>query len=268
MNSSDQGGARRQAGDEVSVSSAFDLALLLIAPLGVVILAQAIGLLLDETIRRGRWLRLPFNIAQYALALGASRAIMIACGFSEPQMSSHPKPGFLLAFAAAGLAFFVVNNGLTGVAVALKLHAPVGQQLLDDVRFEAVVALPMIGLAPAVLVVVLWTPWALVLVMAPLLAVHRSGLIAVRREHEALHDALTGLPNRTLLNSTLDRRLAASDSIPVALLLMDLDHFKEINDTLGTSSVTNCSGRSPSGSARRSEIRVWWPVSAVTSSPS
>lgn len=223
----------RQAGDEISVSSAFDLALLLIAPLGIVILAQAIGLLLDESLRRGRWLRLPFNIAQYALALGASRAIMVACGFRAPQLSVHPRPGFLLAFAAAGLAFFVVNNGLTGVAVALKLHAPIGQQLLDDVRFEAVVALPMIGLAPAVLVVALWTPWALILVMAPLLAVHRSGLIAVRREHEALHDSLTGLPNRALLNSTLERRLAASESVPVALLLMDLDHFKEINDTLG-----------------------------------
>ena len=223
----------RQAGDEVSVSSAFDLALLLIAPLGIVILAQAIGLLLDESLRRGRWLRLPFNIAQYALALGASRAVMIACGFSAPQMAVHPRGEFLVAFAGAGLAFFVVNNGLTGVAVALKLHAPVAQQLLDDVRWDAVVALPMIGLAPAVLVVVLWTPWALILVMAPLLAVHRSGLIAVRREHEALHDSLTGLPNRALLNSTLERRLAASESVPVALLLMDLDHFKEINDTLG-----------------------------------
>jgi diguanylate cyclase (GGDEF)-like protein len=51
------------------------------------------------------------------------------------------------------------------------------------------------------------------------------------REHEALHDSLTGLPNRTLLGRSLDTALDAGG--PVGVLLMDLDGFKEINDTLG-----------------------------------
>ena len=53
--------------------------------------------------------------------------------------------------------------------------------------------------------------------------------------YQALHDPLTGLPNRTLLADRLDRALTASRrrGRSVGLLLMDLDRFKEINDTLG-----------------------------------
>ena len=57
---------------------------------------------------------------------------------------------------------------------------------------------------------------------------------AARREHEALHDPLTGLPNRALFQERAERALAeATDADPVALVLVDLDRFKHVNDTLG-----------------------------------
>ena len=53
--------------------------------------------------------------------------------------------------------------------------------------------------------------------------------------HQALHDTLTGLPNRTLFYDRLDQavRAARRTHTPIAVLLLDVDHFKEVNDTHG-----------------------------------
>jgi diguanylate cyclase (GGDEF)-like protein/PAS domain S-box-containing protein len=55
-------------------------------------------------------------------------------------------------------------------------------------------------------------------------------------EFRATHDPLTALPNRAALDACLERSLAtASESAPLALLMLDLSRFKEVNDTLGHS---------------------------------
>jgi diguanylate cyclase (GGDEF)-like protein len=66
-------------------------------------------------------------------------------------------------------------------------------------------------------------------------AIYASVARSAQREHQAHHDELTGLPNRTMLLRQ------AADALPEAartggragFLLLDLDRFKEVNDTLG-----------------------------------
>jgi diguanylate cyclase (GGDEF)-like protein len=88
------------------------------------------------------------------------------------------------------------------------------------------------------------------IVVEPLLAAVIVGLLVAfwqgerrpkpdREEAEflALHDALTGLPNRTLFDDRLDHALAqaARDGEGVAVMVIDVDRFKQINDTHGHS---------------------------------
>ena len=56
-----------------------------------------------------------------------------------------------------------------------------------------------------------------------------------RLEYQTLHDSLTKLPNRTLLTERLQQaiQIAHREKSPLALIIMDLDHFRAINDPMG-----------------------------------
>ncbi len=67
------------------------------------------------------------------------------------------------------------------------------------------------------------------------LTASRSRALGRVLAHQASHDSLTGLPNRTLLCRRMERELAAvgTPGRCVTLMILDLDDFKEVNDTLG-----------------------------------
>ena len=82
--------------------------------------------------------------------------------------------------------------------------------------------------------VVIWISVWGALIITSLLTKHLRGQNA-RLIHQALHDDLTDLPNRTLLYDRVEQALhrAHRDGRSLALFVMDLDRFKEVNDTLG-----------------------------------
>jgi diguanylate cyclase (GGDEF)-like protein len=65
-------------------------------------------------------------------------------------------------------------------------------------------------------------------------AIRNARLVSAIR-HQAMHDALTGLPNRALILDRAEQLLARArrDHTPISALFLDLDRFKTINDTLG-----------------------------------
>ncbi len=89
-------------------------------------------------------------------------------------------------------------------------------------------------IAPAFAAIVL----LMTAIMAALLVVLRlrSQKLQASEEHMnflALHDSLTGLPNRAHFNDRLDKALSNVKVASLAVLYLDLDRFKQVNDTLG-----------------------------------
>jgi diguanylate cyclase (GGDEF)-like protein len=222
--------------DGITLSTAFTFALLLYAGLPVALLLQTCATVLAAIGSRHAPWRTAFNVAQFTLSYGAAAIALAVWGRDASATNMLGVSGSdLPAIAIAGVVYFIVNDGLVSMALALRNHTTWMYELTLDLRFQAVSNAALLGLAPIV-VVVLESGAALVpLLLFPLAAVYATAAMTRSREHESLHDELTGLPNRKLLIKRTTEALEAAHDLQshVALFLIDLDRFKEINDTLG-----------------------------------
>jgi diguanylate cyclase (GGDEF)-like protein len=220
----------------VSTSTAFVFALLLHWGLGPSLLMISIATILADVVRRKAPWRTAFNVAQFAVSY--------ACAWQALSMLGlHPTPhspvtvtaGQLPAILVAGVVYFVVNNSLVSQALALRNRSSFRTEFYDNFGYQIASTGALIGLAPVVVIVMERSPVLVLLLPLPMAAVYATAALSLERERQALHDMLTGLPNRKLLVQRAREALAEAkaNDTRVALFLIDLDRFKEINDTLG-----------------------------------
>ena len=117
----------------------------------------------------------------------------------------------------------VAVRGGTGVVELFEDYAPIAQAA--EAAF-----LPVAGIFELVLVL-------LFIVLVPILrrVTRRIQRQMEEIEYRALYDELTGLPNRTLFRDRIGQAILAArrERQPATVLILDVDHFREINDTLG-----------------------------------
>ncbi len=227
----------RSYGEGTTPSIAFTFAIMFIWGPAPAILAQALASLVADVTARKVWWRTAFNPAQYALSFGLAWLALSACGFDAAPDAVHTvSASDLLPMALAWGVYFLANNAIVSAALAAFAREPFPRVFLEDFSYVMASNFSVLVISPLVALAVQTSIWWLPLLLPPLLAVYRTSAMSLEKEHQANHDALTGLPNRKFLLEALDEALL--EAVPesgrrVGLFLLDLDRFKDVNDTLG-----------------------------------
>jgi diguanylate cyclase (GGDEF)-like protein len=227
-----------KSGAESPVASlTFSFAALLYWGFPVAVLVKATSSLAVGLAQRKALHRSSFNAAQTTLAMAAAGLALAVTGMHPaPYKPVQIKGADLPAVLLAGVAYFAVSFVLIHAAIALHSRVPLLRTLRAALPFQALVSLVLIAAAPLVAVVMAaHSAWLVLLFAFPLAAIYMNAALSVQREHQAHHDELTGLSNRKLLIRQTTEALAdaARSEARAGFLLLDLDRFKEVNDTLG-----------------------------------
>jgi diguanylate cyclase (GGDEF)-like protein len=220
----------------VVTSAAFVFAALIFFGLPVAALLHVLTAVVTGVVRRKAWWRTAFNAAQYTLSLTSAWLVLTAFGLGGTVSAPHPPLGReILVLGTAALAYSATNHLLVWATVSIISRRSLVEIARGDVRYQLVVDASLFSLGIITAVLLGHAPRLALLLAIPLLAVSRVGSSGAEHERLALADPLTGLANRAALKAAAAgvlQRAREADQ-PVAVLALDLDEFKPINDRCG-----------------------------------
>jgi diguanylate cyclase (GGDEF)-like protein len=223
----------RFEGDPISISQAFVFAALYLWGPAPALALMAISVLISEGLARKEPWKLFFNVGNYTLSVVAAWAVLW-WGTLPETTAGNVTTRDLGLVALSWVAYHLTN--LAQVA-GLAEDQTWWECFTEDFWFYTISTGAVLALSPLVAVVAIHEKaWVLLpLLLPPLLAVQRTAQMSQEREHRALHDPLTGLPNRTLLGDRIHEGLSRTPrrGERLVVLFLDLDSFKTVNDGLG-----------------------------------
>lgn len=225
---------RRRESAQVTANLSYQAALLLVAPGMLAPMLCAVASIAGDVRTRRPLAKWAFNAAMSGLSVAAAvRIVDLASDRLSLLGDGSVGIVFILAVAGAFVALYLVNGVLVLAIVSLSEGTSFLRSLRRDLFHSLSTDGVLLAMGP---VMVALAERALLLLPALLLVnvvVFRTARMALERLHEATHDALTGLPNRRMFREEVEATLRVSSGGEVALAIIDLDGFKEINDRLG-----------------------------------
>ncbi|WP_327327824.1 putative bifunctional diguanylate cyclase/phosphodiesterase [Streptomyces sp. NBC_01210] len=186
---------------------------------------------------RRRWRQGLLHGAVDILGIGAAALVLAAFG-NVPRAEAPWPPSTWDATVLPAVLLAMASYTLVSRVMTSLLDVPRGSRpaiALSALLSQGLIAVAMLSIAPLVCVVAWHMPVLLPLFVVPLIALDSTLSIARARAEEQLQDPLTRLPNRQWM---LERTWNALDEAErtgtrSALVLIDLDRFRSVNDTLG-----------------------------------
>jgi diguanylate cyclase (GGDEF)-like protein len=222
--------------DEITSATSFLFALLLLFGLPAASFALLCSSVVSATRDHRPVLHKSFALGLQLIALSlAAAALAVLTNLPRPHASPPLEPFEVPGLFVAGGVYFLTKNFFAQMMPAVIAGEPWRAVMRQDLTLQMLTAAVFISLAPIILLAADASLSMCLLLLLPMVAIYKGGKQAVLNEHRAMHDLLTGLPNRTLFTDRIEQaiRLAQRNHGSAAVLFLDLDHFKEINDTLG-----------------------------------
>ncbi|WP_050491064.1 MULTISPECIES: bifunctional diguanylate cyclase/phosphodiesterase [Streptomyces] len=218
--------------------AALTLAVLLLYGWLPAVLVSLAVVVLVGTARRHRWWQGLLHGGVDMLGIAAAALVLAAFG----EVPTVEEPWLPLDWGVAAVPELLLTASTYLLVTRVLLwyaQAPHNGGLPTIARTamlrQGLVAVALLGLAPLICAVAMSMPVLLPLFAVPLIALDSTLWIARARAEEQLRDPLTGLPNRQWLLERTWSALEDAESIGTrsALVLIDLDRFRAVNDTLG-----------------------------------